>query len=287
MPYLVAVSLLWAFSFGLIKGRLVGLDPSFVSAARLGLALLVFLPFLRLRGVPAGLAARLAALGAVQFGVMYLAYNASFRHLQAHEVALFTLTTPVFVTLLADAVERTFRPAALAAALLAVVGAAVLVAPAAVPGPTLLGLALIQASNLAFAAGQVGYRHLRRRHPDLRDAAIFALPCLGGFVLCAAVAVAAGLPAPASVTAEQWVTLLYLGLLASGAGFFLWNVGVTRVSAGTAAVMNNAKVPLGIACALLVFGESADLPRLAGSFALLAAAVWLAERRPAPPRPAA
>lgn len=281
MPYLVAVSLLWAFSFGLIKGRLAGLDPSFVSAARLGLALLVFLPFLRLRGVAPGLALRLVGIGAVQFGAMYLAYNASFRHLQAHEVALFTLTTPIFVTLLADAAERAFRPTALAAALLAVGGAAVIVAPSAALGPTLAGLVLIQASNLTFAAGQVGYRQLRRAHPDLRDAAVFALPCLGGFLLCAAVAATGGVPDLAAVTREQWATLAYLGLLASGAGFFLWNVGVTRVPAGTLAVMNNAKVPLGIACSLLFFGESADPWRLAASFALLAAAVWLAERRPA------
>ena len=38
MPYLLFVSLLWAFSFGLIK-RLTGLDGAFISAARLGLEL--------------------------------------------------------------------------------------------------------------------------------------------------------------------------------------------------------------------------------------------------------
>ena len=56
MLLLVLVSLLWAFSPGLIKGRLTGLDSAFISAVRLALALLVFLPFLR----PAGLGARRA-----------------------------------------------------------------------------------------------------------------------------------------------------------------------------------------------------------------------------------
>jgi hypothetical protein len=51
------------------------------------------------------------------------------------------------------------------------------------------------------------------------------------------------------------------------------------VSAGTLAVINNAKVPLAVACSLAFFGESADLPRLAVSFALLATAVWLADRK--------
>ena len=72
-----------------------------------------------------------------------------------------------------------------------------------------------------------------------------------------------------------------LGVIASGVGFFLWNVGATRVSASTLAVMNNAKVPLGVTVALLFFGEHAHLPSLLASLAVMIAAVWLAERNPA------
>jgi drug/metabolite transporter (DMT)-like permease len=277
MLYLLSVSLLWAFSFGLIKGRLAGLDSAFISAARLGLALVVFLPFLRWRGLTWRLGAALAGIGAVQFGLMYLSYNESFRYLQAHEVALFTLTTPVFVTLVADALDRTFRRRALGAAVVAVVGTAVIVFQGQELRPTLTGLALVQLSNLAFALGQVAYKRLRSQHAALRDGDIFALPYLGAF----AVALAAMFTREVSVTLStpQLLTLLYLGGLASGLGFFLWNVGATRVNAGTLAVMNNAKIPLAVACSLLFFGETASLPRLAVSLALLAAAVWLAERR--------
>src|SRR5688572_361347 len=124
MPQLIVVSLIWAFSFGLIKRYLVGVDSTFVSAVRLGLALLVFLPFLKLRGLAPRLVLTMAAIGAVQFGVMYLAYIESFRYLRAYEAALFTITTPLLVTLIADALDRTLRPRALAAAVLAVVGTA-------------------------------------------------------------------------------------------------------------------------------------------------------------------
>ena len=68
-------------------------------------------------------------------------------------------------------------------------------------------------------------------------------------------------------------------MLASGVGFFLWNLGATRVGAGTLAVMNNAKIPLSIAVSLLVFGEAAHLPALLASLAVMAFAVWLAERK--------
>ncbi len=74
-------------------------------------------------------------------------------------------------------------------------------------------------------------------------------------------------------------------MISSGACFFWWNLGASRVNAGTLAVFNNAKVPLGVACSLLFFGEHADLPRLLVGGVLMAAALWVAERPPA--RPAA
>jgi len=276
MALLVLVSLLWAFSFGLIKGRLVGLDSSFISAARLGLALLVFLPFLRTRGIAARTAAALAGIGAVQFGVMYLAYNESFKHLQAHEVALFTLTTPIFVTLLADATERKFHMRSFLAALLAVAGTAVVVFQNKDLAPTLLGLGLVQLSNLAFAVGQVGYKRFREKSATVKDREIFAVLYAGGVAVSLAVMLSRGVAV--SLTGSQVWTLLYLGIRASGIGFFLWNVGATRVSAGELAVMNNAKIPLAVAFSFLLFHEHADPIRLSASLVLLGLAVWLADR---------
>ena len=278
MPYLIAVSLLWAFSPGLTKGLTAGLDSSFVAAARLGLALLVFLPFLRLKGLNLRMAFTLAVIGAVQFGVMYLAYNESFRLLQAHEVALFTLTTPIFVTLLADALDRQFRPRALAAALLAVGGTAVIVFSGKELRPTLLGLGLVQISNLAFAAGQIGYKRFRAKHATLHDRNIFALLYAGAFVT-ALTAMFLKEDFTVTLNGTHLLVLLYLGAIASGAGFFFWNMGATRVGSGTLAAMNNAKIPLMVACSLLFFGETADLPRLVSSLGLLIIAVWLAEKR--------
>jgi len=281
MLLLTLVSLLWAFSFGLTKGLTAGLDGTFVASARLFLALLVFLPFLRLKGLTRRTALTLAGIGAVQFGVMYLAYNASFAYLPAYQVALFTITTPILVTLLADAVDRTFRPRALLAALLAVVGVGVVVFQSAAMGGTLRGFLLVQLSNVAFAIGQLAYKRLRARQPTLRDRDIFALLCAGAFVT-ALVVMFLQPHFSVTLTGTHLLTLLYLGAIASGLGFFLWNKGATQVNAGTLAVMNNAKVPLAVACSLLFFGESANLPRLLLSLALLSAAVWLAEKRPSP-----
>lgn len=275
MPLLVVVSLIWAFSFGLIKG--LGLDGTQLAATRLGLALLVLLPFLRPRGLGARTSAAFVGIGAVQFGAMYLAYNESFRFLASYETALFTLTTPIFVTLFADALERTLRPRALLAAAIAVVGASLVVKKASQP---LLGIALVQLSNLAFAIGQVLYKRLRTQQPALRDRDVFALLFLGGFVVAFGAACFRGVTW--TFTARQVWVVLYLGVLASGVGFFLWNVGATKVRAGTLAVMNNAKVPLAVAVSLLFFGERAsvdNLTALLASLGLMSFAVWLAEKK--------
>lgn len=271
---LVVTSLLWAFSFGLIKRFLPGVDSSLIAAIRLGLALLVFLPFLRLKNVSGRTAALLATIGAVQFGLMYLAYLTSFRYLAAYEVALFTLVTPILVTLIADALDRQLRVRALFAALLAVAGAACVVVKSVEIQLTLTGIVLVQLSNAAFALGQVLYKRLRVREPALRDRDVFALLYAGGFAITFAVFLSRDIAV--DLHGPQLWTLAYLGIVASGLGFFLWNTGATRVSAGTLAVMNNAKIPLGIACSLLVFGERASLPSLLVSFAIMALAVGLA-----------
>jgi drug/metabolite transporter (DMT)-like permease len=94
-------------------------------------------------------------------------------------------------------------------------------------------------------------------------------------------------PKKISLNGSQLLVLLYLGLLASGVGFFLWNVGATRVETGILAVFNNVKVPLGILVALLFFGEHADWLRLVGGGGVMALALWLNYRHSASTNPAA
>ena len=125
MIYLLIVSFIWAFSFGLIKNQLAGLDANFIAAARLLASLIVFLPFLRIKNLPRKEAIYLFLAGAIQFGVMYIAYNYAFQYLKAYEVALFTIFTPLFVTLTNDAFKRRLHGLSLLAAILAIIGTAI------------------------------------------------------------------------------------------------------------------------------------------------------------------
>lgn len=52
MSYLISVTILWAFSFSLIGVYLAGqVDAWFSVLMRIGLAMLIFLPFLRIKEV--------------------------------------------------------------------------------------------------------------------------------------------------------------------------------------------------------------------------------------------
>jgi len=248
---------------------------------RLAISLAVFAPLFRRLRMGAAPVLRLALIGAVQFGATYVLYQRSYAHLHAYEVALFTITTPILVALIDSAVERTWRTRYYAAAALSVAGAGVVLWRSAAGSGILGGFVLVQLSNLCFAAGQVAWRRERARLPaELSDASVFVLPFSGALALALAVSCLTTdwrsfAPAPA-----QWVAIAYLGAVASGAGFFLWNVGSTRVNAGALAACNNAKIPLGIACALVVFGEKADLARLLTGGALMAIGVWVAGAGP-------
>ncbi|MGA2691520.1 MAG: EamA family transporter, partial [Opitutaceae bacterium] len=73
MILLLIVSFIWAFSFGLIKG-LGDLDPTAVAVLRLAVSLAIFAPLFRAGRMPPIQMLRLAAIGAVQFGAVYVFY---------------------------------------------------------------------------------------------------------------------------------------------------------------------------------------------------------------------
>jgi len=76
----------------------------------------------------------------------------------------------------------------------------------------------------------------------------------------------------------QWGVLLYLGVVASGVGFFLWNRASVSVRSAQLAVMNNAKIPMAIAVSVIAFGERANWLRLGVGTALMLVAGALATR---------
>ncbi|MBE2215260.1 MAG: EamA family transporter [Opitutaceae bacterium] len=277
MIWLLLVSLVWAFSFGLIKGRLAGVDPALVALVRVALACAVFLPAFRPRGLRPRDVVALTGIGAVQFGLMYVCYNAAFQtSLKAYEVAALTIFTPIFVALFDGAWARRWSAGSLGAAALAVLGAGVIVIDKPLAAVSWPGVALVQGSNIAFALGQIAWRRWRAGGPAVREAEVFALPYFGA-VLATLPFAAPALGALPALTTSHWTTLAYLGVIASGGCFFLWNFGATRTTPASLAVANNIKIPLSVACSIWVFGESGDARRLLIGGLAIVGAGWLAE----------
>lgn len=274
MFLLLIVSVIWALSFGL-TAQVSGLGAPFVTAARTILAALVFLPFLNVKGMPAKRVLAFAGIGALQFGLMYLLYIASFRWLRPSEVALFTIFTPLFVTLVDDLMEGRMSWLFLLTAALAVLGTGICVWSGPGRGGMFRGFLLMQAANLCFALGQVLYRRAAPASGK-RDRDLMGLLYLGACAV--AVAMAAPSVPWAKVLAmdlRQAAVLVYLGVVASGLGFFLFNAGARRTDIGTLAIFNNMKIPLAILASGIVFREAVDWPRLALGGAVIACALGL------------
>lgn len=275
MFYLFLVSLIWAFSFGLIKDGLTGLPAAPIAFLRLLIASAVFVPFLRPRTLrPAG-AARLMLTGAVQYGLMYVSYIHAFQYLQAYEVALFTVFTPIYVSLINDLFEKRFSPKTLLSVLLAAAGGVIIKYRRLGSEELWLGFALMQVSNLCFAFGQIFYRRTMAALPNRpTDRQVFGILYLGAALAAAATTIPFDW-STFQLTPQQTGILLYLGTVASGLGFFLWNYGARRTGAGTLAVFNNLKIPLGILVSVLIFREKAEWGRLAAGGLLMVAALYL------------
>lgn len=275
MRYLLGVTLLWALSFSLIGVYLAGqVDAYFAVLSRVALALLVFLPFLlRYRGSMAD-ACKLALLGAVQLGLMYIFYYQSFLLLSVPQVLVFTIFTPIYITLLYDLLSGRFNRRFLVAALLAVLAAVIM--RDGLPAPDYwLGFAIVQGANLCFAAGQVGYKKFmepkREQHNQHQQ---FGWFYLGALMIALPAWLMLG-QAQYPQTTVQWAVLGWLGLVASGGGYFWWNKGAAQVSSGTLAVMNNALIPAGLLVNLLIWNRDADLLRLSAGLVILLFSLWL------------
>lgn len=283
MWLLLLMTVVWSFSFSLIGVYLAGhVDGYFSVLARVALASLMFLPLLRITRTPKVDIFKMMVIGALQIGLMYLFYYQAFEVLSVPEVLLFTIFTPLYITLFDDALRRRFSPVALFCSALAVCGA-LLISHASINPGFWHGFLLVQICNVCFAVGQVAYRRwlpASAASQTPREAMKARLHCFGWFYIGALVVVVPaylwfGNMSKLPNTPVQWSIILWLGLIASGVGYFAWNEGARQVDAGTLAVMNELLKPMGLAVNVLIWNRDADMPRLLGAAAIIVLALLI------------
>ena len=107
MALLIITTILWAFSFSFYGEYLAGhVDSYFAVLVRVGLAALVFLPFLRTRGNSLKTVGLYMLVGAMQLGVMYMLSFRAYLYLTVSELLLFTVLTPLYITLIYDIMSK-------------------------------------------------------------------------------------------------------------------------------------------------------------------------------------
>ncbi|ATM97606.1 membrane protein [Yersinia frederiksenii] len=282
MFLLVITTILWAFSFSLIGEYLAGhVDSWFSVLMRVGLAALVFLPFLRWRNIHWRVIVLYMIVGAIQLGIMYLFSFRAYLYLTVPEFLLFTVMTPLYVTLIYDLLRRQrLRWSYALSALLAVVGAAI-IRYDHLSEHFWWGLMLVQAANICFAIGQVGYKRLMEIHPIPQHVA-FSWFYVGALIVAVVAWIAFGNPQKLPTTSLQWGVLVWLGVGASALGYFMWNYGATQVDAGTLGIMNNVHVPAGLLVNLAIWQEKPHWPSFIIGAIVIMASLWVHRRWVAP-----
>lgn len=275
MALLWLITLLWAFSFSLIGEYLAGQVDAYVAVTtRMGLALLIFLPFWK--AIPWRLAGTLMLIGAIEIGIMYLFLYQSYQYLSVPELLLFTIFTPLYVSLFSDLFARRLPKQFWAPALLAIAGAAV-IRWTDLSQDYWRGFLLIQAANACFAFGQVWYRH-QSQSITLPHRSRFTWFFFGAFLVTAIATSQFGNVEKLPTTSVQYGVLLWLGIVASGLGYLGWSYGSTKVGTQQLAVMNNMLIPAGILVNVFIWQGQVDWERLAIGSLFIIAALTLSQK---------
>ncbi|OCF98503.1 carboxylate/amino acid/amine transporter [Gilliamella apicola] len=275
MYYLIFVTIVWSFSFSFIAVYLSGqVDTWFAVVMRVLLAFITFIPFLRFKNVSVKQMLLLMGVGACQLGIMYFFYYNSFQYISVPEVLLFTISTPIYVTIIYDLLQgHRLRLNYLLTAIIAVIGAAI-IRYDHISRDFIIGFLLIQGANIVFALGQVGYKRIMELYP-LPQHQAFAWVYFGAIVVATIGWLLFGNADKLPTTQLQWWIIIWLGVVASGLCYFLWNLGATKVDSGTLAIMNNLVIPAGILVNVVIWHQSIDWGRFTIGSAVIVFALIL------------
>ena len=256
MIYLVLVSILWSFSFGIIKYGLSGIDHAFISLIRNLIALIFFSSLTIYNFKKFNFDFRLMLIGAIQFGLMYVLYVQSYDYLPTYLIATFTITTPIFVGLSSQLLNnRSFSSKGVFAVILVLIGSLIMRFNIVNPIDYWIGFLLIQGANICFAFGQVMFKKWHSNNSSTDIIHNFSQMFFGA-VLINSIFHISNSDSTQLLTTSNLLALLFLGFYSTGFGFLAWNIGATKVSNETLAVMNNAVIPIAILNSCLFFGET-------------------------------
>jgi len=81
-----------------------------------------------------------------------------------------------------------------------------------------------------------------------------------------------------NINTDQWYVLLYLGVIASGIGFYGWNYGAKKASVNQLAIMNNGYIPIAVILSFVFFDETGDIFKLLLGGGVMVLSLWWSMR---------
>ena len=248
-----------------------GLSPYWVGALRLAVAAVFFAA---LTGVLRQRGGTLAWPRVLAAGACVAVYNLSFfAGVKASGVALGTAiaigSAPIWAGLLQTLqLRRLPAPVWWAGTLLGVAGGAAMALDGGGPGgrggASVGGIALCLLSGLTYAA----YTLLNKPLVERASAATVNLAVFGTAAVLSLPA-AAVLGGPLALSAGTWVTVGYLGLVATGLAYLLFTSALRYISGATGVTLALAEPVTAFVLAVVVVGESPSLLSVAGLVAVL------------------
>ena len=227
-----------------------------IAAAALWLAVALTRQRFRLREI----ALKPVLMGTIEPGIISLLMVAGMAHASPISAALIFGLMPVIQPLTGRLIlHEPVQPTVLAGAVIAVAGTVLFVTGHAGGSPSLLGEGLIAAAMLLACLNQLVARRVAQIHgkPMVVSALqLTAAAAVGGIFLIA-------IDRPESpfggIDIEVGATIVYLGLLASAAPFFLYNFALGTLSVGRASLFLPLLAPLAVPFAAAYLGTPVSL----------------------------
>jgi len=274
---MVAVMCLWGSTFVVTKATFDEIPPLTLAFLRVSIGALVLAPFALHRWrqssqpLPWGAILQLGFIGVAFY---YLTFNLGMSRTSASQGALVQSCIPAMTALVAVVFlrERASRLRLIGIAL-SIAGVLVIFSGAASDpsGASVFGNAMVFLSVIAWGF----YTSIAKR--VLEHDSVVVTACIVGcgavLLLPAAAFELSSAPFP-SLSAQGWFGVLYLGTLASGIAFLVYNYALRYMEAGQAGVFANLIPVVGVLSGIVVLHEPLSWRSIAGGVVVMAG-VWI------------
>lgn len=273
---LLAMVLIWAANFSIVKAAMDTLEPLAFNAVRFSTATLVVLIITRIRSenwhVSREDAGRLLLLGLVGTTVYQLLFINGIARTTAGNTSLMLGSIPVYVLIIGalTGLERlNWRGwlgclTAFSGTVLVVLGSGEAIE---IGGASLNGTLLVMGGAVAWAIYTVLARPLLQRHSSLKVTGLSMLFGTPGLLLAAAPQWRA--QNWAAVPWQEWLGMAYSAVLALGVAYVIWNTGVKEVGSTRTAIYSNLQPVAAMIIGWLWLEETLGWAQIAGALIIV------------------